>query len=92
VHAAVEFALTFPDVAVAAPVVVLLAASDELALSWLRADALLAGLRIASFHEPDLGGALTAFALEPAGRRLVAGLPMALAHSPTSVSRGEVRR
>ena len=57
----------------------LLAASDELSLGWLRADAVTAGLRVASFHEPDLGDALTAIALEPAGQRLVAGLPLALA-------------
>jgi hypothetical protein len=70
---------------------VLLAASDELSLTWLRADALAAGLRVVSFREPDLGGALTAVALEPAGCRLVAGLPLALAGSLTSASRGEVR-
>jgi len=88
---AVEFAITFPDIAVTAPVVVLLAARDELSLSWLDADAVNAGLRVASFHEPDLDDALTAIALEPAGRRLVAGLPLALADSVTSASRGEVR-
>ena len=87
-----EFALTFPEIAAVAPVVVLLAASDELSLSWLCADAVTAGLRVASFREPDLGGALTAVALEPAGRRLVAGLPLALAGSLTSAGRGEVRR
>ncbi len=87
-----EFALKFPEIAAVAPVVVLLAASDELSLSWLHADAVTAGLRVASFQEPDLGGALTAVALEPAGRRLVAGLPLALAGSLTSAGRGEVRR
>jgi len=88
----VEFALTFPEIAAVAPVVVLLAASDELSLCWLHADAVTAGLRVASFHEPDLGGALTAIALEPAGRRLVAGLRLALAGSFTSAGRGEVRK
>ena len=57
---------------------VLLAVPDELALSWLWADATLAGLRVVAFHEPDLDGALTALALEPAGWRLVAHLPLAL--------------
>jgi len=76
---------------VAAPVVVLLAASDELGLGWLRADAVAAGLRFISFQEPDLDGALTALALEPAASRLVAGLPLALAGSLTSADRGEVR-
>jgi hypothetical protein len=31
-----------------------------------------------AFYEPDLGGMLTAVALEPAARRLVAHLPLAL--------------
>ena len=57
---------------------VLLAVRDELALSWLYADAVRAGLRTIAFHEPDLGGALTAIALEPAARRLVTHLPLAL--------------
>ena len=39
-------------------------------------------------HEPDLGGALTAAALEPAARRLVRGLPLALLTS--FARRGEV--
>ena len=64
---------------------VLLAAPDELALSWLRADAASAGLRCAAFHEPDLDGALTALALEPAAGRLVAHLPLALC--PSTVRR-----
>jgi hypothetical protein len=90
---AIEFALTFPEVAAAAPAVVLLAISDELSLSWLLADAVAAGLRVTSFQEPDLDDALTALALEPAARRLVAGLPLALspAGSLTSAKRGEVR-
>jgi hypothetical protein len=71
--------------------VVLLATSDELSLSWLRGDAVAAGFRVTSFQEPDLNDALTALALEPAARRLVAGLPLALAGSLTSSDRGEVR-
>jgi hypothetical protein len=58
--------------------VVLLAARDELALGWLVDDAVAAGLAAIRFHEPDLGGALTAVALEPAARRLVAHLPLVL--------------
>jgi len=68
---------------------VLLAARDELALSRIRADAAAAGLRAVPFHEPDLDGALTAIAVEPAGRRFLAQLPLALA-SVTSSSREEV--
>lgn len=90
-HAAIHFALDFPDVAAAAPVLVLLAASDELELAWLRSDAVAAGLRVTSFHEPDLDNALTAVALEPAAGRLVARLPLALAGSLTSATGEEVR-
>jgi hypothetical protein len=90
-HAAIEFALTFPDVAAAAPTVVLLAVSDELSLTWLRADAVAAGLRVTAFQEPDLNDALTALALEPAASRLVARLPLGLTGSLTSAGRREVR-
>jgi hypothetical protein len=57
---------------------VVLAVPDELSLVWLCADAAASGLRLVRFHEPDLGGALTAAALEPAADRLVAHLPLAL--------------
>jgi hypothetical protein len=59
-----------------------LAASDELSLRWPCDDAAAAGFRVVTFHEPDLGGALTAAALEPAAARLVSRFPLAL-------SRGE---
>jgi hypothetical protein len=90
-HAAIGFALAFPDVAAASPILVLLAVSDELSLSWLRADAVAAGLRVFAFHEPDQSDALTALALEPAASRLVARLPLALTGSLISADRGEVR-
>lgn len=57
---------------------VLLSVPDELSLHWLHEDARAAGLRSSAFHEPDLGGALTAVALEPAAHRLVRHLPLAL--------------
>jgi hypothetical protein len=57
---------------------VVLAAPDELSLGWLCDDAAAAGLRVVRFHEPDLGGGLTAAAFEPAARRLVSHLPLAL--------------
>jgi hypothetical protein len=63
---------------------------DELALGWLYSDAATAGLRAASFHEPDLGGALTAVALEPAARYLVRRLPTAMPRAPTSSGGEEV--
>jgi hypothetical protein len=55
-----------------------LAAPDELSLGWLCDDADAAGFLVVRFHEPDLGGALTAAALEPAAGRLVARFPLAL--------------
>ncbi|MGH9280554.1 MAG: hypothetical protein ACRD12_20980 [Acidimicrobiales bacterium] len=57
----------------------MLAAPDELALQWLCDDAAAGGLRVVRFHEPDLGHALTAAAFEPAARRRLAHLPLALA-------------
>jgi hypothetical protein len=57
---------------------VLLAVADELTLARLCADARDAGLRLVRFHEPDLGGALTAAAFEPAAARRLAHLPLAL--------------
>ena len=90
-HAAIKFALAFPDVAAAAPTLVLLAVGDELSLSWLRADAVAAGLRVTAFQEPDLNDALTALALEPAAGRLVARLPLALTGSLASAQREEVK-
>ena len=48
----------------------LLAVADEPALAGLYVDAKARGLRAIRFHEPDLGDALTAIALEPAARNL----------------------
>lgn len=56
----------------------MLAARDELGLVCLYADAVAAGFRAIPFHEPDLGGALTAIALESRAHRMVAYLPLAL--------------
>ena len=82
VHAAIEFALAHPSLARdwhgASNTLALLAAPDELALVWLCQDAIAAGLRHTRFHEPDLGGALTAAAFEPAAKPLLKHLPTAL--------------
>jgi hypothetical protein len=79
---AFEFALAHPEMVrdwhVLSNTLVLLSVPDELTLSWLAIDAASKGLRAVTFHEPDLGGALTAVALEPAARRLVAHLPLLL--------------
>jgi hypothetical protein len=57
---------------------VLLAVPDELSLGWLCDDATAADFRFVWFHEPDLGGALTAAAFEPAAHKLLSHLPLAL--------------
>jgi hypothetical protein len=68
-------------------VLVLLAARNELELSRIHVDTAAAGLRVVPFHEPDLDGALTAIAVEPAGWRLVARLPVLLADATFSMGR-----
>lgn len=78
--------MTYPDLIgewhASSNTLVILAVRDELELAWLCQDAESAGVRTLRFHEPDLGGALTAAAFEPAGARLVRALPLALALSP----------
>lgn len=90
-HAALDFAVTHPGVIRAwhldSNTLVLLAARDELALGRLCNDVAAAGHRVARFHEPDLGDALTAAAFEPAARRLVAHLPLALTGTTSPRSR-----
>lgn len=82
-HAALDFAIAHPSLTAAwhstSNTLVILVVPDELALGWLEQDAQAAGLRVASFHEPDLGDALTAVAIEPAGYRLLRRLPLACA-------------
>ena len=81
-HAVIEFAITHPRLTAAwhaaSNTLVILVVPDELALGWLEQDATAAGLRVAPFHEPDLGDALTAVAIEPAAGRLLRRLPLAL--------------
>jgi len=83
VHAACEFAITYPTVFAAwhheSGVLVCAAARDELELPALYRSALAAGRRAVRFTEPDLDDALTAVALEPAAHRLVRHFPLALA-------------
>jgi hypothetical protein len=83
VHAALDLAASDPDLIDAwrreSNTIVLLCAPDELALTWLYADAAAAGHVAVAVREPDLGGSLTAVALEPAAYRLVSDLPLALA-------------
>ena len=81
-HAAFEFAIAHPDLVRdwqrVSNTLVLLAVRDEFALGCLYVDAVERGVRTTPFHESDLGGSLTALALEPAARRLVARLPLSL--------------
>jgi len=58
----------------------LLAVEDEPRLHQLWCEAVDSGVRVSGFLEPDLGGAITALALEPGSgsRRLTRGLPLAL--------------
>ena len=89
-HAAFDFAIRYPDLTsdwhVTSNTLVLLAVPDELALSWLCRDAEIAGLRVISVHEPDLGDVLTAAAIEPAGARLLRRLPLALTGTEAAMS------
>jgi Peptidyl-tRNA hydrolase PTH2 len=85
-HAALDFAVTYPDIVGrwhrTSNTLVLLAAPDEPRLADLCRAA--AGLTLVAFHEPDLGGALTAIAFEPAARRLLSHLPLALKPLPSN--------
>ncbi|WP_390889930.1 peptidyl-tRNA hydrolase [Dactylosporangium aurantiacum] len=93
-HAALDFAVAHPDTFrdwhAGSNTLVLVAARDEDALDRLRVAASAAGHRHVGFREPDLGGALTALAVEPAAYRLLSHLPLALrpasggARSPAS--------
>ena len=56
----------------------LLAVPDEAALGALCERAATAGVSHVRVHEPGLGDALTAAALEPAAYKLVSTLPLAL--------------
>jgi len=64
----------------------LLSVQDEPGLLLLQDRAWELGVPCAAFHEPDLGGALTALALAPGAgsRRLARSLPMALQEATCS--------
>ena len=57
---------------------VCLAVPNEAALSGLVGRLVSASIPVLCFHEPDLGGQLTAVAVSPDGGRLLASLPLAL--------------
>lgn len=58
----------------------LLSVADEVELMRLLTEAKDAGLRWSAFREPDIGGAITAIAIEPHPKaaQLCRGLPLAL--------------
>jgi hypothetical protein len=76
-HAALEFAARYPELRPWSGALVLLAAKDELELTWLCAEAYRSGCPLAAFHEPDLGYALTAVALGSSAGALVRRYPLA---------------
>jgi len=81
VHAAFDFAVAFPELTRtwhgASNTLVIVTVRAELELAWLCHDAAAAGYKLARVHEPDLAGALTAAALEPAAARMARRLPLA---------------
>lgn len=96
-HAALDFTFEHPTVAAhwhkVSNTIVVLAARDELALSWLADDATETRIEHTRFREPDIGGSLTAVALAPTAARLVRKLPLALsalsnAHALISPTQG----
>lgn len=78
-HAAREFTL-YADEDVGDNLVVLQAAPDELAKLVERA---IQGMcSVVRFHEPDLGGELTAAAFGGSSRKMLSSLPLALRDDP----------
>lgn len=82
VHAALDFSVRYAGLVkqwhLTSNTLVLLAAEDELALSYLAEDIERADHKVVRFYEPDLDGALTAVAFEPSSAPLLSHLPLAL--------------
>lgn len=82
VHAAFQFATQHPSITgpwlAQSQYLVIVSVPDEVALIGLASRALEAGIQVSTWHEPDLGGAATALALEPGAvaRRLCSNLPL----------------
>ena len=77
-HAAVEYARLFRKFAMLEhPTIVMVVVRDEEYLRELAVDVFARTDQIAEFHEPDLGGALTAFATSgEQAARVLRGLPL----------------
>lgn len=83
-HAIRQFTADHPDIDAEwfnrSNYLALLSVADEVELMRLLVQAADAGLRCSAFHEPDVGGAITAIAIEPHPKaaELCKGLPLAL--------------
>lgn len=81
-HAFRAFVAEHPEIELAwfrgSNTITLKSVADERELRDLATEAFAAGVKHASFREPDLGNALTAVTLEPRGAPLVRRLPLAL--------------
>lgn len=81
-HASFAFSRKWPDLTrdwlIRSQYLIIVTVPDEEALIRLASTALETGIKIATFHEPDMGNQTTAVALEPgeAARRLCGALPL----------------
>lgn len=82
-HALTEFVMTHPEIARdwhrESNTLIMKAVRDEEELHELVLKAQARGIRFAVFREPDRANELTAIAIEPNGKKLVQGMPLALA-------------
>ena len=95
IHAMRAFVAAHPDVDRAwyesSNNIVVLNVPDAPALEQLLALGSQRGVPTAKFHEEDFGGELTAIAIGPSGKRLVANLPLALKAPPLTLPKEQVR-
>ncbi len=81
-HAMRQFTADHPDVDLEwfqnSNYLALLSVANEVELMRLITKASDANLKWSAFREPDVGGEITAIALEPSAKDLVKGLPLAL--------------
>ncbi len=82
-HALTEFVMEHPEIARdwhrESNTLIMKSVRDEEELHGLVHKARARGIRCAEFREPDRANELTAIAIEPGGKKLVQGMPLALA-------------